>query len=276
MKSLVKDRDWEGTAEALARRAAEWLKVKEIGEAAFQPNERLVRDYVSRGILSRPERKGKEAFFNFKQLAQFLACRAMVESGWPLSQVSDEFQISTLEDLMDWIPGESGTNEVLQLAKSFQADRKDKKRSAIPASEEKTTNNQGYTQNVSSFSHRRKESIQRKTTISDILKKIGSELNEPYKVEHTAFQLASWLIVLIENEKVDNLTREDAEDIGFAVTATLLGKNSLKKQDVLRYQEYANTLSSLKDQIKELRQSIDELHKTKHKIQTEILDMKEN
>ena len=55
----------------------------------------------------------------------------MIESGWPLSQVSDEFQLSTLEDLMDWIPGESGSNKALQLVKSFRADVENRKRSCI-------------------------------------------------------------------------------------------------------------------------------------------------
>ena len=44
---------------------------KQIGEPSFVPNERLVRDYVAKGILSKPERKGKEALFSFEHCPVF-------------------------------------------------------------------------------------------------------------------------------------------------------------------------------------------------------------
>ena len=77
MHKFTEEKSWQGTAEALARHALEWMRIKRIGDPSFEPNERLVRDYVARGILSKPERKGKEAIFGFEQLAQFLACRAV-------------------------------------------------------------------------------------------------------------------------------------------------------------------------------------------------------
>ena len=274
MKNLTDDHNWEGTAKSLAVRAKESLTAKDIGDTSFEPNERLIRDYVSRGILSRPERKNKEALFGFEQLAQFLACRAMIESGWPLSQVSDEFQLSTLEDLMDWIPGESGSNKALQLVKSFRADVENRKRapsSHIKASYSSPTD---PTRDSTNFSHRRRESLQSKTKISELLKSIGSELIEPRKVECTTFQLATWLTLVIENEKIDKLSRQDAENIGSTVTATLLSKNSLKDKIISNQKDYKIQISELKDQIKDLRKTVDALLKTKHQIQSEILDMK--
>ena len=87
MHKFTDEKDWQGAAEALARHALEWMRIKRIGDPSFEPNERLVRDYVARGILSKPERKGKEAIFGFEQLAQFLACRAVIEDGLSLIHI---------------------------------------------------------------------------------------------------------------------------------------------------------------------------------------------
>ena len=62
MVPLYKYKDWEGTAESLAETAGGLMQGENgFGEADFAPNERLVRDYVARGIVGKPERRGKEA-----------------------------------------------------------------------------------------------------------------------------------------------------------------------------------------------------------------------
>ena len=91
MQKFIEEKNWEGTAEALASHARDWMRLKGFGDPSFQPNERLIRDYVARNILSKPERKGKEAIFGFEQLVQFLACRANAPStGRPLGFPQEE------------------------------------------------------------------------------------------------------------------------------------------------------------------------------------------
>ena len=55
MRKLEDEYNWEGVAEDLAKTAKIWLNRKRIGDPKFQPNERLIRDYVAkerkRGIL---------------------------------------------------------------------------------------------------------------------------------------------------------------------------------------------------------------------------------
>ena len=58
---IIKEENWTGNAEALAKLVKFWLRKKDIVDKSFEPNERLVRDYVAKNILSRPERLGKEA-----------------------------------------------------------------------------------------------------------------------------------------------------------------------------------------------------------------------
>ena len=53
MDNLEDEYDWEGVAEDLAQNAKIWLNKKRIGDPKFQPNERLIRDYVAKGILAK-------------------------------------------------------------------------------------------------------------------------------------------------------------------------------------------------------------------------------
>ena len=122
MHKFAEEKDWQGNAEALARHALEWMRTKRIGDPSFEPNERLVRDYVARGILSKPERKGKEAIFGFEQLAQFLACRAVIDDGWPLSKISEDFRVSSMTEILNLIPGEASQDDALSLVENFKAD----------------------------------------------------------------------------------------------------------------------------------------------------------
>ena len=119
-----------GVAEDLAKTAKIWLNRKRIDK--FQPNERLIRDYVAKGILTKPERKGKEAFFGYVQLAQFLACRGMIEDGWPLS-IAEDFSVASHEDIMKLIPGESFENDAMGVVEDIKYNMLDYEPSASPA-----------------------------------------------------------------------------------------------------------------------------------------------
>ena len=70
-----------------------------IGKKDFNPNERLIRGYVSEGILPKPERKGKEAIYNYKHLIYFLACRDLFSENWPLAKINEYFRSISFDDL---------------------------------------------------------------------------------------------------------------------------------------------------------------------------------
>lgn len=275
MHEFLEEKKWEGTADALASKAKMWLDLKRIGDASFEPNERLVRDYVARGILSRPERKGKEALFGFEQLVQFLACRAMIEDGWPLSQVADEFQLSNLENIIGWIPGESSENEALGLVKKFRLNSEREIQNDVRIPMGSKNNFVEPEKRSRDFSNRRRESFRNKSQISMLLQKIGSELTAPLMEEHTAFQLASWMVLFIEREKANKITREDAENIGLAVTATLLEKNNLSKRDLRPAVEYINAISKYKTELRDLQNTISSLRSAQHQINQEIIQSRE-
>ena len=47
---IIKEENWTGNAEALAKLVKFWLRKKDIGDKSFEPNERLVRDYVAKNM----------------------------------------------------------------------------------------------------------------------------------------------------------------------------------------------------------------------------------
>lgn len=94
-------RDWRGNAADLAVEAMEVLRP--IGRDNERINERLVRYYVQSGILSRPEREGREAVFGFRQLLELIAARELVHEGWPLAKIATWHQAADERALLDVI-----------------------------------------------------------------------------------------------------------------------------------------------------------------------------
>ena len=54
------DINWEGTTEAFVSYSTHWLRQKNLLLTNQEPTMRLVRDYVARGILTKPERRGRK------------------------------------------------------------------------------------------------------------------------------------------------------------------------------------------------------------------------
>ena len=275
MHKFIEEKSWEGNAEALAKHAKSWMRVKHIGDPAFEPNERLVRDYVARGILSKPERKGKEAIFGFEQLAQFLACRAMIEDGWPLMKIAEDFGVSSLADILNLVPGEAPENDALDLIADFKAD-------AIPSASESGDDVVMYSKKYSasysalepnesrSFLRRSRDSYETRADIKDVLRRLGSDFGNVIREDFTAYQLASWLVLLIDRDKAQDITRRDAEDIGRGITAALLNRSSLTKADRMTYTKQMKELSSLDEKIRDKQYELERVENKHAQLETEI------
>jgi hypothetical protein len=276
MHKFTEEKGWQGNAEALARHALEWMKIKRIGDPSFEPNERLVRDYVARGILSKPERKGKEAIFGFEQLAQFLACRAVIDDGWPLSKISEDFSVSSMTEILNLIPGEASQDDALSLVENFKADAlfdsaaSTPKRTKIMAS--MSSNEDG---GIPSFSRRRRESFETKADIKEVLRRLGSDFGNVIREDFTAYQLASWLVLLMDRDKARDITRQEAEDIGRGITAALLNRGSLTKADRHNYVKQMKDLSSLDEEKKAREYDLSHARAEMEKLAIEIEMRKE-
>ena len=60
-----------------------------IGVAAGEANERLIRHYVSVGVLDRPERAGKSVVYSFRHLLQYLVARRLLGTGFALAKIAE-------------------------------------------------------------------------------------------------------------------------------------------------------------------------------------------
>lgn len=86
--------DWRGTAEELAAEATAFL-----GECGFDEKfactERLVRYYLTRGVLTPPEKDPvdrRKALFGPLQFRQLVLTRLLAERGWDLDRVIGQLQ----------------------------------------------------------------------------------------------------------------------------------------------------------------------------------------
>jgi hypothetical protein len=271
MHKFIEEKDWQGNAEALARHALEWMRIKRIGDPSFEPNERLVRDYVARGILSKPERKGKEAIFGFEQLAQFLACRAVIDDGWPLSKISEDFRVSSMTEILSLIPGEAVQNDALSLVENFKADALfDREPSAPKQPKIMASMSASDEGDIPSFLKRRRESYETKADIKEVLKRFGSDFGNVIREDFTAYQLASWLVLLMDRDKARDITRQEAEDIGRGITAALLNRGSLTKADRHNYTKQMKELSSLDEEKRTIEYDLSHARAEMEKLAIEI------
>lgn len=112
--------DWRGTAEELAAEATAFLD--ECGfDEKFACTERLVRYYLTRGVLTPPEKDSvdrRKALFSPLQFRQLVLTRLLAERGWDLDRVIGQLQ---------GMKGPKSENELdtllNQLAEPTQAER---------------------------------------------------------------------------------------------------------------------------------------------------------
>lgn len=86
--------DWRGTAEELAAEATAFLAESGFDEK-FACSERLVRYYLTRGVLAGPEKDPvdrRKALFGPLQFRQLVLTRLLAERGWDLDRVTGQLQ----------------------------------------------------------------------------------------------------------------------------------------------------------------------------------------
>lgn len=86
--------DWRGTAEELAAEATAFLAESGFDEK-FACTERLVRYYLTRGVLASPEKDSvdrRKALFGPLQFRQLVLTRLLAERGWDLDRVVGQLQ----------------------------------------------------------------------------------------------------------------------------------------------------------------------------------------
>jgi DNA-binding transcriptional MerR regulator len=116
--------DWRGTAADLADRLNQILGgIPSLTDDAGAANERLVRHYVQVGILTPPEREGREALFGLRQVVEFLAARYLLKDGWPLAKVAELVRTTDVEGLAQLIPAERPRTRAEEVVAKYRGGR---------------------------------------------------------------------------------------------------------------------------------------------------------
>jgi hypothetical protein len=214
MVELVKFENWSGDANDLARLAGEILMSRGLADASSGPNVRLLRDYAQRGIVSRAERHGKEAIYRCRQLLEFVAARVLVADGWPLAKITEHFAHIADAELNNLISGDKESSRAQAVAKRLRNETQ----LAFGA----RRNGPEVVQSSDDFRARAARLSGIQAELRDALRRLGLPEDGPAVRQLTLLAVAPWCQILVESRQLSRLTIEEAEEIGRAVTASLL------------------------------------------------------
>jgi DNA-binding transcriptional MerR regulator len=184
-------------------------------EGSASVNPRLIRDYTQRGILSRPERLGKEALYRYQHLVELVAARILLNDGWPLAKVSDYVASAKLEQLIALAAPQSPAKSALRAIKDIR-DRASaslsRKASVVPSAPGQ----------LSIIADRQARLAALRAELPVHMSRIARAHKHIQVAEYTTVSLAEDLHVLIGEQRLRTLTLDEAEAIGRAVAASLI------------------------------------------------------
>lgn len=111
---------FSGNAVEMASVATQCAQFLQMPGDLEKINERLVRYYVTEGLVDRPKRIGRDAEYGYLHLLKFLAGRFLVEAGFPMQKVAP--YLSSLEgaQLETLVINKTKPNMAELLVASFQ------------------------------------------------------------------------------------------------------------------------------------------------------------
>jgi DNA-binding transcriptional MerR regulator len=216
---------WRGTAADLADKCNELLeRVATLADDAGSANERLVRHYVQVGVLTPPEREGREALFGRRQIVEFLATRYLLKDGWPLAKAGELVRATNEAELTQFIPSERPRTRAEEVvaryrqrpALSVRDDEPDALRSlpmaasAPPPAAPMT----GPLERAADIS-------QRRVSLEENLKALGNVEGRPDRSRVVRITLAPWCHVEIDARQLETMRDEVPAILGTALTQAL-------------------------------------------------------
>lgn len=191
--------------------------------------ERLVRDYVRRGIVSSPEHVGREAVYGFRQLLELIAARVLVADGWPLRMIAQTFKGAGEDALLEIVEGRKpeaneairhdqdqlSHDDAVQVARFMTALPADMPLAKGFTSQKKPT---AFLERAADVSKMRADARAARQRL---------QLNEAEASARSLvlFDIAPWAILGVETERLKSLTDEQCEDLTRAVRGALIGRH---------------------------------------------------
>ena len=114
--------DFQGSADALIDKAQDLAKTLKLDQEATEGNERLLRHYVSMGVVDKPSREGRDALYGFRHLVQFVAARRLLAEGLPLAKIANYTGAVPTDALAAYIENPERVSEAELLVAVFRSE----------------------------------------------------------------------------------------------------------------------------------------------------------
>lgn len=114
--------DFQGGAEALIDAAQVLVKKLSLAQEASEGNERLLRHYVSIGVVDKPLREGRDALYGFRHLVQFVAARRLLTEGFSLAQIAKYTAVAGTDELAGYLEKTDRKSEAELLVAAFRSE----------------------------------------------------------------------------------------------------------------------------------------------------------
>ena len=209
--------DWRGTAAELANKLNELLAgIPSLADDAGSANERLVRHYVQVGVLTAPEREGREAMFGLRQVVEFLAARYLIKDGWPLAKVAEMVRATDLDGLAGMIPTERPRTRAEEVVAKYRRDR------TLEAAVSARTPFDNLSQRDSAAPLARAAGItRRRVSLEENLKTLGNTAGRADRSHVVRIELAPWCHVSVDAAKLGEMSEDTPDVLGAALTQAL-------------------------------------------------------
>jgi DNA-binding transcriptional MerR regulator len=220
--------DWHGTASQLADQCNALLAAAGLPEDDGAANERLVRHYVQVGVLDPPERAGREALFDVRQVLEFLAARHLIKDGWPLAKIAELIRSSdrTALGVLDSRPRpRTRAQDVVSALRSRRSGKwaaqarpvhamvAERARPSAPG--DFATAPRKPTLSMAA------EISTRRTALRENLLALGNEQGAPDRVRMVQIALAPWCTVYVDTAQLKHMPEDTPALLGTALTQAL-------------------------------------------------------
>jgi DNA-binding transcriptional MerR regulator len=222
--------DWRGTAAELAEQCNRLFPNIGLPEEAGTANERLVRHYVQVGILTPPEREGREALFGGRQVAEFLAARRLLHDGWSLAKIAELIKSAGPEGFVQLVPAERAPTLAEQTLARLRSPAA--RRSAPPAMSMASPRSPPVPGDATTFGHSPPPSYSeplleaheislRRIDLQKNLTELGNVSGRPERRRTIRISLTPWCQVYLDARELARMPAETPEILGNALTQAL-------------------------------------------------------
>ncbi len=155
--------------------------------------------YTQLGVLDRPERRGKEAYYSFRQLVQYLAARWLLQDGWMLAKIAEVTATRSTLELAALLP-DPPQNPAQALIQRFK--------------ETSTASSEAITSRQTAL-------LQQRTRLQQVLPDLGNPGGVVQRRDRVQLSLTDWCQVLIDADRLPTLSPEESTRLGEALAAAL-------------------------------------------------------